>query len=202
MGDRYGGVYTGVRSHSPVPVVQEAARELKRLDADAVIALGGGSAIVTARAANILLAEQGDVRSLCTKPHGSGRLKSPKLLAPKLPHLVIPTTPTTASVKAGAAILDPVTGERLALFDPATRAQATFIQSNLIETPSRELFVSAAQNTFALAVDRHHRVFTDPQGVESQFFGFLRHDGRVDRLLCWGHEDANFHRGVLSQLGS
>ena len=40
-----------------LPDVEEAARELKRLEADAVIAVGGGSAVVTARAASILLAE-------------------------------------------------------------------------------------------------------------------------------------------------
>ena len=62
MGDRCAGVFTGVRAHSPVPSVAAAAEELKRLQADAVIAVGGGSAIVTARAASILTAEGRDVR--------------------------------------------------------------------------------------------------------------------------------------------
>ena len=54
-------------AHSPIPVVEEASRELERLGADSVIAIGGGSAIVTARAASILHAEKRDVRELCTQ---------------------------------------------------------------------------------------------------------------------------------------
>lgn len=153
LGDRCAGVFAGVHAHSPLPAVEAAARELKRLDADAVVAVGGGSAIVTARAASILVAENRDARTLCTSRDASGELRSPKLLAPKLPQLVVPTTPTTASVKAGSAVLDPVDGKRLALFDPKTRAQAVFIHPGLIETPPRALVVSASLNTLAMAVE-------------------------------------------------
>lgn len=150
---RIAGVYTAVRPNSPVPAVQDAARHLKQLDADAVIALGGGSAIVTARAASILLAEGDNVRDLCTAPDGSGKLVSPKLRAPKLPQIVIPSTPTTAAVKAGSAVLDPQAGERLALFDPATRARAIFLHPDLMASPPRSVVVSAAVNTLALAIE-------------------------------------------------
>lgn len=153
MGDRCVGVYTGVHAHSPSPSVEAAARELKRLEADAVVAVGGGSAVVTARAASILIAENADARSLCTSRDETGQLRSPKLLAPKLPQLVIPTTPTTATVKAGSAVLDPVDGKRLALFDPKTRARAVFIHPELIKSPPRELVVSASLNTLAMAVE-------------------------------------------------
>jgi alcohol dehydrogenase class IV len=153
MGDRCAGVYTGVVAHSPVASVEEAAAELKRLGADAAIALGGGSSIVTARAASILAAEGKDVRSLCTTRDADGKLRSPKLLAPKLPQFVVPTTPTTAMVKAGSAVFDPATGERLALFDPKTRAHAVFIDSRMIESSPRELAVSASINTFSMAIE-------------------------------------------------
>lgn len=146
-------MFTGVLPNSPLPALQEAVGELKRLNADAVIALGGGSAIVTARAAAILLAEAGDVRSLCTAPDGTGKLISPKLLKPKLPQLVIPTTPTTAIVRVGSAILDPVAGERLALYDPATRAQVVLIHPELIKSAPSELVVSAGVNTLVMAIE-------------------------------------------------
>ncbi|MES2973706.1 MAG: iron-containing alcohol dehydrogenase family protein [Pseudomonadota bacterium] len=153
VGERLAGVYAGVRPHSPVPAVQEAAGELERMGADAVISFGGGSAMVTARAADILRAEKDDPRNLCTRPGGNGKHISPRLMAPKLPQFVIPTTPTTAAVKAGSAVLDPDVGERLPLFDPQTRARAIFIHPDLIATPSRELFVSAGVNTLALAIE-------------------------------------------------
>lgn len=153
MGDRCGGVYAGVLAHSPVASVEEAAGELKRLDADAVVALGGGSSIVTARAASILAAENGDPRSLCTTRDANGQLRSPKLLATKLPQFIVPTTPTTAMVKAGSAVFDPATGERLALFDPKTRAHAIFIHPDTIMSSPRALAVSASLNTFSMAIE-------------------------------------------------
>jgi alcohol dehydrogenase class IV len=118
-----------------------------------VIAVGGGSAIVTARAASILLAEKGSAHELCTGRDANGKLVSPKLLAPKLPQFAIPTTPTTATVKAGSAVLDPVNRARLALFDPKTRAQAVFVHPKLLATPPRELVASAGLNTLAMAVE-------------------------------------------------
>lgn len=153
MGDRCAGVFTGVLAHSPLASVEAAARELKRLEADAVIALGGGSSIVTARAASILAAENGDARSLCTSRDADGKLHSPKLLAKKLPQLIVPTTPTTAMVKAGAAVFDPATGERLALFDPKTRAHAIFIHPLLIQSSPRDLIVNASLNTFSMCIE-------------------------------------------------
>ncbi len=153
MGDRCAGVYAGVQAHSPLSAVEAAASELERLSADAVIAVGGGSAVVTARAASILLAEKGDARSLCTSRDEGGALRSPKLLASKLPQLVIPTTPTTATLKAGSAILDPVDGKRLALFDPKTRASAVFVHPDLLATPPRDLVSSAGLNTLAMALE-------------------------------------------------
>jgi alcohol dehydrogenase len=153
MDGRCAGVFTGVRAHSPVPSVAAAAEELKRLQADAVIAVGGGSAIVTARAASILAAENRDVRELCTTHDAKGALKSPKLLAPKLPQFVIPTTPTTAAVKAGSAVFDPVAGVRLALFDPKTRAQSVSIDPRMLQSAPRALLASAGLNTLATAVE-------------------------------------------------
>src|SRR5690606_11113979 len=153
LGDLCVAVLPIVRAHSQLPDVEHTARELRRLEADAVIALGGGSAIVTARAARSLAAEGNDARRHCTSRDAQGRLRSPRLDAPKLPQFVIPATPTTAIVKAGSAVLDPADGSRLALFDPKTRAQAVFIDPYLVGTPGHELVASAALNTLAGAVE-------------------------------------------------
>ncbi|OYD73707.1 UNVERIFIED_ORG: alcohol dehydrogenase class IV [Burkholderia sp. CF145] len=153
MGDRCAKVFDGVVAHSPIDSVQQAASVLKSVEADAVIALGGGSSIVTARAASILFAEGGEPRGLCTTRDASGKLRSPKLMEPKLPQFIVPTTPTTAMVKAGSAIFDPSTGERLALFDPKTRAHAIFIHPELIDSSPKALAVNASLNTFSMAIE-------------------------------------------------
>lgn len=153
LGGRCAGVLGGVRAHSPLDSVQAVAAELKTLGADAVVAVGGGSAVVTARGASILLAEQADARELCTRRDADGVLRSPRLLQPKLAQLVVPTTPTTATLKAGSALLDPIDGSRLALFDPKTRAKAVFVHPALLRTPPRALVLSAGLNTLAMAFE-------------------------------------------------
>jgi alcohol dehydrogenase class IV len=162
MGERCAGVFSGVRAHSPVPAVMEAAEELRRLEADAVVAVGGGSAIVTARAASILLAEKADLAGLSTSMDEHGSLRSPKLAAPKLPQLIIPTTPTTAMVKAGSAVLDPEAGVRRALFDPKTRAQSLFIHPDFMRSAPRALVLGSGLNSFAMAVEGLTSLAGDP----------------------------------------
>lgn len=153
IGERGAGVFTGVVAHSPVASVEAAAQELRRLEADAVVALGGGSSIVTARAASILLAEGRPPRELSTVRQADGRLHSPRLLAPKLPQFIVPTTPTTAIVKAGSALYEPATDERLALYDPKTRAHAVFVDPAMVLSAPASLAVAASINTFAMAIE-------------------------------------------------
>jgi alcohol dehydrogenase class IV len=153
IGARLAGIFDQVVAHSPVPAVQGGADALAGLDADAVIAVGGGSAIVTARAASVLLAEKKDVQALSTHRGPDGRLVSPRLDVPKLPQFVIPTTPTTAAVKAGSAVFDPRTKQRLAMFDPKTRAQAVFVHPAFLASSPPRLATTASLNVLAMAVE-------------------------------------------------
>jgi len=153
LGAMSAGVFDRVQAHSPVPSVEQAARALAESGADAVIAIGGGSAVVTARAASILLAEKAYVRELCTRIADDGRLHSPLLKAPKLAQFVVPTAPTTALVKAGSALHDPATGQRLALFDPKTRARAVFVHPQFLHSAPADLVRSASLNALAMAVE-------------------------------------------------
>lgn len=146
-------VFPGVRAHSPHLSVVEGADFLRQVNADAVIALGGGSPVVTARAAAIYLAEGADPKRLATQRGPDGSIFSPKLNAPKLPQFVIPTTPNTATVKAGSAIRDPDEGQRYALFDPKTRAQAVFVHPDMIMSCSRALVISSSLDTLILSLE-------------------------------------------------
>ncbi|MCT9137574.1 iron-containing alcohol dehydrogenase family protein [Streptomyces violarus] len=162
LGERLVGQFDGVAEHSPLPVVEQARQFLADHDADSVIAVGGGSAVVTARAASILLAERRDVRQLCTRRDDDGKLVSPRLTAPKLPQWVVPSTPTTAYAKAGSAVRDPETGERLALYDPKIRAQGVLLDPAMALTAPPRLIWSAALNVFAMAVEGLQSRHIDP----------------------------------------
>jgi hypothetical protein len=66
--------------------VEAAARTLADSRADAVVAVGGGSSIVTARAATVLLAENSDIRDLCIYRDPDRGLVSPRLKAHRIGH--------------------------------------------------------------------------------------------------------------------
>lgn len=162
MGHRLAVIYSDVKGSTPLASVEAGSAECRRVDADAIVALGGGSAMTTARAVSIVHGERRPVQELCTTRDNSGQLRSPKLLAPKLPVLAIPTTPTSATVKAGSAVLDPVSGKRLSLYDPKTRAQAVFIHPRLVASAPEKLVASAALSSLSLAVEGLMSLRGDP----------------------------------------
>lgn len=161
LGVLFAGVTSAAREHSPVSGVEEVARFLHEMQADGVIAIGGGSAAVTARAAVVTLGEKKPIAELCTRRLADGKFDSPRLNAPKLPLFVVPTTPSTAFVKAGSAIHDE-SGQRLALFDPKTRAKAIFVHPDFVRTAPAQLAQSATLNAFANAVEALESPKCDP----------------------------------------
>lgn len=177
VGRRLVGRFESVREHSPVPTVMQARNRLAELDADGVIAVGGGSSIVTARAATILLAEDRSPHDLCTR-RVEGRLVSPKLGQPKIPVWVAPSTPTTAYARAGSAVRDPDTGQRLSFFDPKTRAQGVFFDPVIASTAPIPLAVGAGLTAFVAAVDGLQSANVDPLAE-----ALLSHSLRM--LLTW-----------------
>lgn len=184
LGDKFAGVFGGVRPHSPVDTVLVAAAQLRKLGADAVVAVGGGSAIVTARAAAILLAEGEDVRRLCTQRAMDGSFTSPKLLAPKLAQFVVPTTPTTAVAKAGSALFDTAAQERLALFDSKTRAHAVFVHPALVATAPTSLVLSAALNGLTMACEGLESTAAEPLADALLMHGLRLYRDHLPRLVA------------------
>ncbi len=196
LGPRLVGEFPGIRAQSPLATVREAVTFLSDSKADAVIALGGGSAAVTARAASIILAEGLGIESLCSRRQENGQLLSPKLMAPKLPQFMIPTTPTTACVKAGSAILDPNSGTRFSMFDPKTRAKAIFIHPQMLGLAPYELVQSACLNALAMAVEGLESARSDPLAD-----ALLMHSVRLigEHLPCLRQEQSvSDHREQLT----
>lgn len=144
LGDKYAGVFDQVRVSSPLPSVLEGTRAARDARADLIIAVGGGSAMVTARAIIILLAEKGDIHEICTQyPPGEAPV-SPRLMAPKIPNILVLTTPSTAMTRAGTAVMDIETRHRLELFDPKTRPAAMIWDDDALLTSPAELFISTS----------------------------------------------------------
>jgi alcohol dehydrogenase class IV len=148
LGDRVAGVFSGGKTGSPVTSVLEGVAAAKEVDADGIIAVGGGSAVVTARGITILMAEKGTAQDLCTQyPEGKPPV-SPRLMAPKIPNLVVLTTTTTAVTRAGTALIDSESGHRLELFDPKTRPAAVIWDEQALLTAPPWLCLNATASCF------------------------------------------------------
>jgi alcohol dehydrogenase class IV len=161
LGDTFAGVSPSAREHSPVAGVEEAARLLDSTQADSIVAVGGGSAVVTSRAAAIVHGEKRPLAELCTRQLPDGKFESPRLNAPKVPIYAVPTTPSTAFAKAGTAV-HAEDGARLAMFDPKTRAKAIFIHPAFVRTAPDELVRSATLNALTNAVEALESPKCDP----------------------------------------
>ena len=148
LGSRVAAVFSGGRTGSPLTSVLEGVSVAKKAGVDCVVAVGGGSAVVTARGITILLAEDGTAQELCTQyPEGEPPI-SPRLIAPKIPNFVVLTTATTAVTRAGTALIDPESGHRLELFDPKTRPVAVVWDDQALLTASPWRCLNATASCF------------------------------------------------------
>lgn len=103
-------IFSDVPPNSEVKVVKKAAELGARIGAEAIVALGGGSVLDTAKAANILLTHGGDLVS-----DYSGAQTIP---SPLKPLFAIPTTAGTGSeVTKAAVILDEENSAKLSFVD-------------------------------------------------------------------------------------
>jgi alcohol dehydrogenase class IV len=149
LGDKFAGIFDGVETSSPLPSVRAGAAAAREAGADLIVAVGGGSAMVTARAIIILLAEKGDIHDICTQyPPGKPPV-SPKLMAPKIPNILVLTTPSTAMTRAGTAVKDVERSHRLELFDPKTRPFAMIWDDDALLTAPADLYLSTSASALS-----------------------------------------------------
>lgn len=100
--------------------VEEIANELKKSNADVVIAIGGGSVLDSAKGARLSIAQNQKLSEF---------IKSDKkYVKPKMTLITVPTTAGTGSeVSGGAVITDTTTDVKVGLANPFIRAQYAIV---------------------------------------------------------------------------
>jgi alcohol dehydrogenase class IV len=149
LGDTCVGIYDNAKKESPIPLVMAGVEAARNANPDCIIAVGGGSAVVTARAITILMAENGTPQELCTKYTPGQPPESPRLLKPKIPQIVVLTTPTNGVNRGGAAVMDDKPPFRLELFDPKARPACIILDGEALLTAPLSLFLDTSITTFA-----------------------------------------------------
>lgn len=125
--------------------VQEAADALAAAGADAVVAVGGGSVMDTAKVARVCAGEGMTVESLLDD--------RPPIPPPDVPLICLPTTAGTGSeVSGGAVMTDGRTGEKSGIASPELRAQHALVDPVLTHGLPASVTAWAGVDALAQAV--------------------------------------------------
>jgi alcohol dehydrogenase class IV len=172
LGDRFAGVFDGIEKDSTYASVCAAKDAAVAAGADLLIAAGGGSVMVATRVVAIYMAESASPFELMTQYPAGKPAYSPRLMAPKLPIINIPTTPTSAMHRSGAGLKNADLDHRMEYFDPKTRPQSVFLDEEALLSAPAELFRSTATTVFASHVAAMSATDVNPLAEASRNHAF------------------------------
>lgn len=184
LGPLYAGYFDQIHMEAPYPEVVAATEAARAASVDLLISLGAGTIVVATRVINIYLCETGDHEALATQyPEGKPAF-SPRLNAPKLPSICIPTTPTGAMNRAGQAVASPhLDHNRLEYFDPKTRPAALIWDHEAIMATPFEMMRGFCVNGYVGSALRAGRASENPLAEgDRNHINFL-HNRAYHRML-------------------
>jgi alcohol dehydrogenase class IV len=127
LGPAFAGAFTDVKMHSPLPDLTALVGRIRDCEADALISVGGGSAIDAAKGASLLLASGGDLDRHAIE-YASAGMKRDLLPKRSIAHVSIPTTAGSASeVMPTAGIRDPEKRKKMLFWDDLLIPEAVIL---------------------------------------------------------------------------
>jgi alcohol dehydrogenase len=151
LGARCVGVSSAAVQHAPAAAVREIAGTLAKLDADAVVSFGGGSAIDSAKVA---AASRMNGRDMTLE---GGPLDLQRAFDPRagrgLVHVAVPTTLSAAAFTPGGGVTDAVSHVKRAVLDARLQPCVVIHDPELcIDTPD-ELWISTGIRVLDHAIE-------------------------------------------------
>lgn len=140
-------IFSDVKANPTVAVVKNGIAAFKSADADSLIAIGGGSAMDTAKAIGIIIAnpEFGDVTSL------EGAVDTPN---PSVPIIAVPTTAgTAAEVTINYVITDEEKKRKFVCVDPHDIPVVAIIDSDMMSSMPKGLTASTGMDALTHAIE-------------------------------------------------
>lgn len=162
LGDSLVGVFDGVKAHVPQNSVETGVLMARSLCVDVLISIGGGSAIDTAKAINMVLAEGDGFNKLQQTINDKGEIVSPIMSGNKLFHIAIPTTLSAAECTGitGITMLD--TNNKSLFFSPSLKPQCVIYDPLVTLKTPEELWFTTALRTLDHAIERSYSLATNP----------------------------------------
>jgi maleylacetate reductase len=133
IGTAHAGTFAAALEHVPLEQVAAAVREAARVDADLIVAVGGGSAIDAAKALRVCLAaglrSAGELHAFMENPR--------PLTTPTLPQISVPTTLSGAEYTRSFSATDLASGLKHSYTDSGTAGRVILYDPELtFDTPA------------------------------------------------------------------
>ena len=144
--------FTGVPQHSSLEAVAAIVALAKAHGADGLIAIGGGSASDSAKAAALWLAEGGELRDHASRFTPPDKLVIPELRQPKLPIVAVPATASGAEVTPSLGVRTP-DGRKLLFWDMKLAARLIVIDPAANLCVPASLMLATGMNGLAHCVE-------------------------------------------------
>lgn len=213
---------SGVPQHSGVATVEAIAARAGEHGIDGFVAVGGGSASDSAKAAAILLGEGGQLADHANVFFPPDRYVQKHLNAPKLPIIAIPTTLSAAEVTPGLGIRD-AHGHKLVFWDPQLVPRLIVLDGRATLDVPAGLFASTGMNALAHCIEGIYSRVRNPisEGLALQGIRLLRpalgrvianpqdEQARADALvgaclsgMVISNARVGIHHGICHGLGS
>jgi len=189
LGPVLAGVFDQIEKDCPYPNVCAARDAARDANADLLVAVGGGSVLVATRAVAIFLGEDRNPFEIMTQYPADKPAYSPRLAAPKIPIVNIPTTPTSAMNRAGTGLKNADLDHRMEFFDPKTRPQAILLDYEVLMTTPSSSHRSTATTVFSSAVGAIAAAESNPL-VEGDRLQAFRLAFRAYSALAQDRDDA------------
>jgi alcohol dehydrogenase class IV len=155
LGGAVVGMFDGVRPQAGMANLEAAAARLSESGADAVLSLGGGAAIDSAKFLILALSRTHPFEDY-EVPKGQGREARPlrSLERTALPHIAIPTTAGSSSeIMPWAGIRDEARAEKMLFNDPLLVPDVAVLDPLLVVPTNASLTASSGATALARAVE-------------------------------------------------
>lgn len=149
------GTFDGIRPQAGMTSLPEAAERVAASGADAIVSLGGGATIDTAKYLILLLSRHHPVAEYQVPKGGSGEARPARALtATSHPHIAIPTTTGSSSeIMPWAGIRDERDAEKVLFCDRLLEPDVAVLDPALVVPTGPELTATSGATAIARAVE-------------------------------------------------
>ncbi len=207
LGDRLAGVFDETTPGKAIETVLDGVERLRTLDADVVVAVGGGSSLNVARAMCAVAPLDLPRAEVVATAREAGAIPVPDEPTPPVPNVVVPTTMPGADLTTSGGIMvpaspdDPAVGasdrRSVRIGDPRLMAEVACYDPSLFETTPTRVLAASAMNGFDKGLETAYSRTATPPGVAHALHGLRYLHAGLPELLDAPPGDPAYDRAVL-----